>query len=125
MIYTTYFAKLKTLPEHITPIAICAKAPVGYNGPSYRALAPKYDFFMQWKATRDNDYYIKCYNEQVIANLNPARVVAELYAQAGSTSCQGDIALVCFEKSTDFCHRHLVADWLRAHGYASEEWQPA
>ena len=23
-----------------------------------------------------------------------------------------DIALVCYEKPGDFCHRHLVADWL-------------
>ena len=23
-----------------------------------------------------------------------------------------DIALCCFEKPDDFCHRHLLADWL-------------
>ena len=23
-----------------------------------------------------------------------------------------DIALLCFEKPSDFCHRHLVASWL-------------
>ena len=122
MIYTTYFAKLKSLPGNIIPIAICGKAPAGYHGPSYRALAPKYDFFMQWKSTGDNEYYIKCYNEQVLATLNPVRVVTDLYYQIGKTPHSCDIALVCYEKPTDFCHRHLVAEWLRSNGYACEEY---
>ena len=25
---------------------------------------------------------------------------------------EGDIALVCYEKPGDFCHRHLVSSWL-------------
>lgn len=31
------------------------------------------------------------------------------------------IALLCYEKPDDFCHRHLVADWLRKNGYECEE----
>lgn len=123
MIYTTYFARLKKLPKDIIPIAICGWPPSGYTGPEYRALAPKYDFFKHWKATGDNEYYIKCYNEQVLSNLNPARVVADLYYQIGKAPCSCNIALVCYEKSTDFCHRHLVANWLRKHGYECEEYK--
>jgi hypothetical protein len=121
LIYTTYFAKLKSLPKDIIPIAICGKTPMGYTGPSYRAVAPKYDFFMQWKASGDNDYYIKCFKERVLDTLNPARVVADLYYQIGKPPCSCDIALVCYEKPSDFCHRHLVADWLKEHGYECEE----
>jgi len=121
MIYTTYFAKLKKLPEGVIPVSICAKAPPGYQGPSYRNLAPKYDFYRKWKIDHDNDYFTMCYKDQVLRHLNPARVVAELYYQAGKASCDGDIALVCYEKSSDFCHRHLVADWLRDSGYECEE----
>ena len=121
MIYTTYFAKLKKLPENIIPIAICAKPPVGYKGACYRQLAPKYDFYNQWKVNKDNDYFTFCYKDRVLKDLNPTRLVAELYAQIGRTPCNGDIALVCYEKSGDFCHRHLVADWLRNNGYSCEE----
>ena len=32
-----------------------------------------------------------------------------------------DFALVCYEKPSDFCHRHLVADWLNKNGYDCEE----
>lgn len=121
MIYTTYFAKLKTLPKDVIPIAICGKVPSWYEGLSYRAVAPKYEFFTEWKRSGDNEYYIKCFNEQVLSVLNPTKVVYDLYYLAGKPPCSCDIALVCYEKSTDFCHRHLVSAWLRAYGYACEE----
>lgn len=63
MVYTSYFAKLKSLPDNIVPISICAKAPDWYKGLQYKKLAPKYDFFIKWKENHDNDYYIKCFNE--------------------------------------------------------------
>ena len=115
MIYTTYFAKLKKLPENIIPIAICAKPPIGYNGPVYRTLAPKYDFFAKYKVTKDATEFTENYIGQVLNQLNPVKVVTELYYQLGLAPNTCDIALVCFEKSADFCHRHLVAEWLCTH----------
>ena len=118
MIYTSYFAKLKSLPEDVIPISICGKAPDWYKGLQYKKLAPKYDFFMKWKENHDNDYYIKCFNEQVLDKLDPMRVYQELCSLAKSD----DIALICYEKPSDFCHRHLVADWLRERGFDVEEY---
>lgn len=122
MIYTTYFAKLKKLPENIKPIAICAKPPNGYTGLIYRALAPKYDFFAKYKINGNTKEFAENYIGQVLNQLNPTRVVTELYYQLGLAPNTCDIALVCFEKTTDFCHRHLVAEWLREAGYTCEEW---
>ena len=34
-----------------------------------------------------------------------------------------DIALICYEKPSDFCHRHLVAEWLNKNGFKCEEWR--
>ena len=31
--------------------------------------------------------------------------------------------LCCYEKSTDFCHRHLVAEWLIRNGIKCEEYK--
>lgn len=127
MIYTTYFAKIKSLPKNVVPISICGKAPAGYKGLEYKKLAPKYDFFWKWKQTGDNEYYIKCYLEQVLAGLSVNDVVNELYAfaKASSDSEQEikDIALVCYEKPTDFCHRHLVSTWLYNAGWEIEEYK--
>lgn len=124
MIYTSYFAKLKSLPDNIIPISICGKAPDWYKGLQYKKLAPKYDFFMKWKENHDNDYYIKCFNEQVLSTLKADDVVFELtdivYYIKGTDM---DIALICYEKPSDFCHRHLVADWLNQNGFKCEEYK--
>ena len=132
MIYTSYFAKLKSLPDNIVPISICGKAPDWYNGLQYKKLAPKYDFFMKWKENHDNDYYIKCFNEQILDKLNAKDVIEELDDLLLSVTTSLDynvdplkvprIALICYEKSEDFCHRHLVADWLKENGFRCEEW---
>ena len=38
-------------------------------------------------------------------------------------AAERDIALVCYEKPEEFCHRHLVADWLRKYGHDIKEWE--
>lgn len=32
------------------------------------------------------------------------------------------ICLICYEKPSDFCHRHLVAEWLNECGFECREW---
>ena len=133
MIYTSYFAKLKTLPENIIPISICAKAPSLYKGLQYKKLAPKYDFFMKWKENHDNDYYIKCFKEQVLDKLDVIRILHELHGllpyevkvdikSSVWSNSDWHIVLMCYEKPSDFCHRHLVADWLNENGIECKEW---
>lgn len=123
MIYTSYFAKLKSLPKNVVPISICGKAPAWYKGLQYKKLAPKYDFFMKWKETHDNDYYIKCFNEQVLSKLDVSNVIRELIDLIPEDSIGKTICLVCYEKPSDFCHRHLVADWLNKNGFECKEWE--
>lgn len=135
MIYTSYFAKLKSLPGNIIPISICGKAPDWYKGLQYKKLAPKYDFFMEWKKTHDNDYYMKCFKEQVTDKLNVYETVYDLYEKIGiyldetgidfTSKSVNDthICLICYEKPMDFCHRHLVAKWLNDNNFKCEEWK--
>lgn len=122
MIYTSYFAQLRNLPENIIPIAICGKSPDWYKGLEYKKLAPKWSFFSEWKKNHDNDYYIKCFDEQVLGKLDVVGVVLDLFNLLNENEDK-DIALVCYEKPSDFCHRHLVADWLNKNGYKCKEWE--
>ena len=124
MIYTSYFAKLKSLPENIIPISICGKAPDWYKGLQYKKLAPKYGFFMEWKKNHDNDYYIKCFSEQVLDKLNVLTVMRDLIDLVNSTEDHigKEIVLICYEKPSDFCHRHLVSKWLNSNGIKCKEW---
>lgn len=124
MIYTSYFAQLKNLPSNIIPVSICGKAPDWYKGLQYKKLAPKYDFFQEWKKNHDNDYYIKCYKEQVLDKLDILTVIRDLVAllPADGSAMRHAIALICYEKPEEFCHRHLVADWLNENGFQIKEW---
>lgn len=122
MIYTSYFAKLNKLPSNFIPISICGKSPDWYNGLEYKIFAPKYDFFMEWKRTHDNNYYIEHFQTDVLDELNVDKVIDEL-GYLTSYDQSKDICLMCYEKPSDFCHRHLVAEWLNKNGYPCEEYK--
>lgn len=107
-IYTSYFAKMKKIPENIVKISICGKAPEWYDGIQYKKLAPKYKFFMEWKENKDNNFYIEHFNSEVLDTLNAQDVFNKLEELSQGRDC----VLLCYEKPGDFCHRHLVADWL-------------
>lgn len=107
-IYTSYYAKSKKLPDDLVRISIAGKAPAGYVGLEYKKVAPKYGFFMEWKKNHDNDFYIEHFEKEVLNVLDAQRVYDDLERLSNGRDC----VLLCYEKSGDFCHRHLVADWL-------------
>ena len=112
-ITTGYFAQMtKYIKNGYTPISICGKAPGFYEAEGfkqYKKLAPKYNFFIEWKqGIIDNDGYIVRYLNYVLRGLNPKEVYKELF----ELSNHNKIVLLCYEKPFDFCHRHIVADWL-------------
>lgn len=113
-IYTTYFYNLKNLPASIVPICIALWPPKGVNIARYPALAPTPDILREYKASAGMDEkdrqarYIKRYYQEVLSRLSPRQVIADLKR----LSQNQDIVLVCFEKSQDFCHRHLAMSWL-------------
>ena len=134
MIYTSYFVKLKSLPENIIPISICGKAPDWYKGIQYKKLAPKYGFFMEWRKNHDNEYYVEHFQKEVLDQLTPLKILNELQClipdavkEDMQTSFYNTsdyhICLVCYEKPSDFSHRHLVADWLNENGFKCEEYK--
>ena len=96
---TSYFARYKGS----TGVSISAKSPVGWKGKEYKKLAPKYWFLMQYKEDRDKEHYIHHYKKEVLDKLDPQTVYDEL---------GHDAVLLCYEKPSDFCHRHIVAEWL-------------
>lgn len=119
MIYTTYFAKLKKLPDNVVPIAICRWLPEQLRCTCfhYKELAPPVDIYTDYKHTGDTVQFTNSYTERVLSKLDPHYIEQALRKWVGDR----DFALVCYEKSSDFCHRHLVAEWLRKAGYVCEE----
>lgn len=115
MIYTGYWAKIKEYEANgLTPVGISGWSPDGYNGKTYKKLAPKY---VWWKEWHDNNlseqWYINKYHETVLNKLNPTSVVQDLQKFGN------DVVLLCFETPDKFCHRHLVATWLNTTNVAN------
>lgn len=69
-------------------------------------------------------YFAKLsFKEQVTDALKVDKVVYDLEEMVRKQYGKNkDIALVCYEKPSDFCHRHLVAKWLKENEYNVEEW---
>ena len=55
--------------------------------------------------------------QEVLVQLNADTVFKELSALSGGQT----FALICYERPSDFCHRHLVAEWFCKNGYRCEE----
>lgn len=134
MLYTSYFANIKKFPENVIPVAICAVVPNWYRGLCYASLAPRYDDLMKYKDDHNEADYIQCYNDAILKNLNPLYVVHTLqalrdYETNSDTypfweSPDAHIALICYEKPSDFCHRQLIAKWFNDYGIECKEWNP-
>lgn len=85
-------------------VSIAGRAPDNYKGRQYKKLAPKIWFFKKYKKDGNEKYYIKHYYKEVLDALNPY----EVYQDLGE-----DAILLCWEPPGKFCHRHIVAEWLR------------
>lgn len=123
MIHTSYFSKYKG--DNGVCIALGA---AWYKGPRAPELAP-YPKLIQWykwacsqiNTLENKDYaaikrkeieetYKKEYLRQ-LSLLNPEEIYNKYNGKV----------LLCFEKPGDFCHRHILAEWLRNAGFQCEE----
>lgn len=110
MIYTTYFAKTRKIEDKDKLVSITRFPPKKANMKSFRKLAPSEELLRKYKSDGDKEYFINEFNKY-LDTLNVDSIAKFL----------DGYVLCCYEKSTDFCHRHLVAEWFRKNGYNCEE----
>ncbi|MFC1849856.1 hypothetical protein ACFL27_06570 [candidate division CSSED10-310 bacterium] len=108
MIYTSYFAQTDKIKH---PVSIARKSPKGFRGEQYRDLAPPWKIIMASKRGLITPEQYTVEYKKIISSLDVHTVARDL---DGKT-------LLCWEKPGVFCHRHLVAAWLRDFGYQAEE----
>ena len=106
---TSYFAKSATDPN---AVAITIKKPPFFKGRHYPKLAPPSLLLLKYKNDHDENFYQMVYIRDVLNKLKPMDVVNELGE---------DAVLICWEGKDKFCHRHIVAEWLKSNGVYIEE----
>lgn len=91
-------------------VAISQGIPKYFKGRKLKSLAPP------WSLVRDKTMHkyewVKHYYELVLNKLSIDKIVNYLGEGA---------ILLCWEKSSEFCHRFIVAEWLRKAGHNVEE----
>ena len=116
-VYTSYFANMRNFAkEGIVPISIARYSPKWYNGQRYVVVAPT-SFMLSGACTHEE--YLKRYDD-ILSRLK----VDEVFNTIKDISQGKDVALCCYEKPGDFCHRHLLAEWFTKNGYEVKEWEP-
>ena len=122
MIFTGYYAKLNQYKNlGLEPIAISGKRPDFYEGLYYSDFAPRYWMCQRWK---DKDITNEGYTEEYKKYLDTLDK-EEIRKDFKEYTVEGnDIVLLCYEKSGEFCHRHVLADWLEENfGWKIEEYK--
>ena len=105
-IFTSYFGNSRKLKEAGTKI-IC----VAIGKPRFIAGIPQ---MLNVCPTRymvsgpcSHDEYLKLY-DRILASQDATQVVKQIEMLSGGK----DVALCCYEKPGDFCHRHILAKWI-------------
>ena len=82
---------------------------VGFKGKAIPELAPKRAFWNIWHDNigkipeeENNRYYIEQYYKHVLSKVDIEELLKD----------EKDPILLCFEKGLDFCHRHVLAEYI-------------
>lgn len=79
--------------------------------PNYDFLAPHAEILREYKRYGNENCFEEQYRKQLdTLDINEVKRLIP----------RGTIFL-CYEKSGDFCHRHILADWLKNNGVDCEE----
>ena len=123
--YTGYYTRYKHyLNNELIPISISAYVPKWVQDmKSYKILSPgsfRLEQFKSGMASREE--YTKMFRDY-LDTLDKKIILRDLYLLAHDLPNDSDlkelkdndfkdIVLCCYEKPLDFCHRHIVAEWL-------------
>lgn len=101
-IYTGNFGNEKKYRAAGFQVISIARFNRWYSGLKMLELAPPADMI------HDEEKVYTPKFEQILSKLSPLEIAKRLELLSEGK----DVVLLCYEKEGEFCHRHLVADWL-------------
>ncbi len=104
-IYTSYFAKAAILEKRHCTYRCSTLAATLFRGISMKQVAPR-RYMLDDRLT--DEEYIRMYRNDVLRLVDARSFIQDLERASRGM----DVALCCFEKPGDFCHRHILAKWL-------------
>ena len=125
MIYTSYFENIYRIRDQVpdmTFVSIAGYSPQYFKGLHWKHFAPKKEWWNEWhnkfhfnlESPESKAFYKEKYQKTVLDNLDIDLISSDL-------SKYKEICMMCYELPFQFCHRHIVADWLRKFNFFVEE----
>lgn len=116
-IYTSYFSNAKKLTKAgVMIIGIAQFPPKWFTGVSLKKLAPTASILYE----KSDEVYEQRFRSEIIGQLDAKAVLEEIQQISGGK----DVALCCFEKNVNDCHRKIVGEWLTLNtGVTVEEYK--
>lgn len=116
---TSYYAKFSHLPkeekDRYMPVLISSSLPKWFLDREkfyieYKTLAPSSDNVFKLKNNNmSQEDFANAYIDK-LKELDLNQILEDMYDFEGITEIE--IVLLCYEKSTDFCHRHILREYL-------------
>ena len=104
-IYTSYFGNSRKLnAAGIKIICVAIGRPRFLSVPQMLNVCPT-RYMVSGPCSREE--YLRLY-DQILAKQDAYQVVKQIEMLSGGQ----DVALCCYEKPGDFCHRHILAKWI-------------
>lgn len=118
-IFTSYFAKARQFsPEKYLVVSISRFSPRGWTGTKCPVFAPSPQLLHDYKAGMDKQDYVMCYRSE----MGQIKNMRDVFARLSQLAKGRDIILCCYEKTGDFCHRHILTDIVfEKYGYRINE----
>ena len=104
-IYTSYFGNARKLKEAgVMIICVAIGRPRFLSVPQMINVAPTRYMI---SGACSHEEYLKLY-DGILAKQDARKVIEQIKALSNGK----DVALCCYEKPGDFCHRHILGKWL-------------
>lgn len=113
-IFTSYFGQLKSLAKNgIIPISIARYSPGYYKGYTLLEVAPTGAMLKM-----DEEAYRRAYAE-ILRHVDANKLLRAIEGIGRGRN----VALLCYEKPGELCHRRLLAEWIqKSVGVEVAEW---
>lgn len=108
MILTSYYGNWRKFPEGYRQVAISTTVPPGFKGGRLISLTPSSQLVWDYK---DNKVDEMGFRERYFRGLDLKEPVVTAVLEKLKDI---DAVLLCYEKTGDFCHRHLLREYVAA-----------
>lgn len=114
MLYTSYFAKVKSFSSDVPTYSIAVSTP--FTMKSLPCVVPSWDLVKRYKDGLIEEWEYVAEYVTMLDN-NESDIIRQVSALPDGA------VLCCYEGPGKFCHRHVLAAWLEEHNIKCEEKQ--